>query len=495
MADRENDSDLARFGVIDIGSHTVRLVVFDGRTRSPAYFFNEKSTCALGADVEVTGALYPEGKIKALGQIKRFKALAQAMGVKTLETVATAAVRDAKDGPEFAAKIRESCNLDVRVISGVDEGRYAAMGVLLGEVRRDTLVVDIGGASMELTTIKDREIGEAKTTPLGPLRLSATGLTSDALDTYIDETIEQGWPADAQTEGRITLVGGGWRAFALLDMHRRSYPLHVLQGYEMSPKEALETAEWVRGADESALSNAGLSKTRIANAPLTAQVLQRLIARCQPSVLEISAYGLREGVLYENLSNDLRDSDPLIQSAAFMERNTARFPGFGEELAAWLLPSFSTLPDRIIRAACLLADVNWRIHPDYRAKACFVTATQANLGGLTHSERVFLAVALAYRYKGAKDALRSEPAAKLLSDEQRSHAEAFGRALRLGAMISGAAPDILDKCELTRSKNTLTLSISEDYASLSNGPVARRLSSLAVSLGLEAVLNDGAGTT
>ena len=242
MADGESHDDLARFGVVDIGSHTVRLVVFDGRTRSPAYFFNEKSTCALGAEVQVSGKLYPEGKEKALTQLKRFKALAAAMNVETLKVVATAAIRDASDGPAFAKQIKKESGLDVRVISGEDEGRYAAMGVLLGDVMRDTLVVDIGGASMELTTIKDSKIGEAKTTPLGPLRLSASGLAGDALDAYIDATLTQCWPQDAEGIRRITLVGGGWRAFAALDMDRRSYPLHVLQGYEMTPQDALETA-------------------------------------------------------------------------------------------------------------------------------------------------------------------------------------------------------------------------------------------------------------
>ncbi len=486
-----SDNDLARFGVIDIGSHTVRLVVFDGRTRSPAYFFNEKSTCALGAEIQVTGKLYPEGKKMALAQLKRFKALATAMGVETLQVVATAAVRDATDGPSFANQIKKDCGLDVRVISGVDEGRYAAMGVLMGEDRRDALVIDIGGASMELTTIKDRQIGEAKTTPLGPLRLSASELTGEVLDAYIDGILEQGWPQDAEYGGRITLVGGGWRAFAALDMHRRSYPLHVLQGYEMTPEEALETAAWVRNADEGKLSNAGLSKTRIANAPLTAQVLERLIARCAPSALSISAYGLREGVLYDHLTDELRASDPLIQSAAFMEQYSSRFPGFGDEMAAWLIPCFPEISERILIAASLLADVNWRIHPDYRAKACFVTATQANLGGLTHSERVFLAVALAYRYKGAKDALRSEPAADLLTGDERRQAEALGRTLRLGAMISGAALNILSDSKLKRSNKSLSLSFRKAHASLMSGPVERRLNSLAATLELEPVLSIG----
>jgi len=489
MADDKSQDDLARFGVVDIGSHTVRLVVFDGRTRSPAYFFNEKSTCALGAEIQVSGKLYPAGKEKALAQLKRFKVLAAAMGVENLKVVATAAIRDASDGPAFAKQIKKETGLNVRVISGGDEGRYAAMGVLLGDVMRDTLVVDIGGASMELTTIKDSQIGEAKTTPLGPLRLAATGLSGAELDAYIDETLAQCWPQDSAGVTRVTLVGGGWRAFAALDMHRRAYPLHVLQGYEMTPEDALETAAWVRTADEKKLSNAGLSKTRITNAPLTAQVLQRLIARSKPSALAISAYGLREGVLYEHLPEDLRASDPLLQSAAFMERTSSRFPGFGEELAAWLQPSFSHLPERMVLAACYLADVNWRIHPDYRAQACFVTATQANLGGLTHAERVFLAVALAYRYKGAKEALRSEPAAGLLTDEDRLKAEALGKALRLGAMISGAAPHVLSESKLTVEGEKLSLSFKKAHATFMSGPVQRRLASLATTLKLTPELN------
>jgi exopolyphosphatase/guanosine-5'-triphosphate,3'-diphosphate pyrophosphatase len=488
LADKDSDSSLARFGVIDIGSNTVRLVIFDGRTRSPGYFYNEKETCTLGAEIEETGALYPAGKTRALAAMRRFKSLTRAMKVETLHAVATAAVRDASDGPAFVKQIKKECGLDVRVLSGVEEGRYAAMGVLLGENRKDTVVADIGGASMELTTITKREIGAANSTPLGPLRLSSTGLSGDELDAYILDHIARNWPEDAPDNGRVTLVGGGWRAFAALDMHRRDYPLSVLQGYEMTPEDALKTAEWTLKASESELADAGLSKTRLTNAPLTAQVLKNLIAHANPSVLAISAYGLREGVLFENLPKRLIASDPLIQSAAFQERNWARFPGFGLELAAWLLPLFPDLPERRIVAACLLADVNWRVHPDYRAKACFLTVTQANLGGLTHGERVFLGIALAYRYKGAKDALKSEPATALVSDEERMQAEALGRTIRLGSMVSGTAPQILARSTLTRDDTAITLTVDESDAMLLAGSVERRLASLASALGLEPVI-------
>ncbi len=488
MADTTSESSLARFGVIDIGSNTVRLVVFDGRTRSPAYFYNEKETCTLGAEIQETGALYPAGKTRALAALKRFQNLAKAMKIETLHAVATAAVRDASDGPAFVKQIKKECGLDVRVLSGVEEGRYAAMGVLLGETRQDSVVADIGGASMELTTIAKREVGTARTTPLGPLRLASTGLTGDELDAYILKHLSENWPEDAPENSRITLVGGGWRAFATLDMHRRGYPLSVLQGYEMSPEDALKTAEWTLEASDSDLSNAGLSKTRLANAPLTAQVIRNLIAHGAPMVLAISAYGLREGVLFENLPKRLIASDPLIQSAAFLERSWARFPGFGLELAAWLLPLFPDVTERMIVAACLLADVNWRVHPDYRAKACFVTVTQANLGGLTHGERVFLGIALAYRYKGAKDALKSEPATALVSSEERVQAEALGRTIRLGSMVSGTAPQILARSTLTRDDTAITLTVDESDAMLLAGSVERRLASLASALGLEPVI-------
>lgn len=481
-----DEPEQSRFGVIDIGSNTVRLVVFDGRTRSPAYFFNEKDTCALGAEIQSTGALYPEGKIRALAALKRFRALAASMRVDTIEVVATAAMRDASDGPEFATQIRQETGLPVRIISGVEEGRYAAMGVLLGEMRRNGVVIDIGGASMEVASLRDGRIGTAQTTPLGPLRLASTGLTGDDLDAYIRESLRDHWPEDAPIGSRVTLVGGGWRAFGQVDMSRRDYPLHVLQGYEMTPEDALATAKWIEKADEEALSAAGLSRTRIANAPLTAYVLEHLIAFAKPKIIGISAYGLREGVLYENLSQEMRASDPLLQSAAFMEQMDSRFPGFGMELAEWAMPIFPGLPERLLVAACLLADVNWRVHPDYRAAACFATATQSNLAGLTHPERVLLATALAYRYKGSREALKSEPACGLLSGEERNTAEALGRTIRLGAMLSGAAPGVLADSGIARTGTGIRLTLPAKHKDLLAGIVEKRLRSLANGLGLEA---------
>jgi len=480
-----------RFGVIDIGSNSVRFVVFDSAMRSPAYFFNEKVYCGLGRDVQTTGALSPDGRKKALATLRRFALLAQALDVREVVTVATAAMRDASDGAEFAEQITAETGLAVRIVSGREEGRFSALGVLLGDRRSEGLVIDIGGASMELALIQADAVQHCTTTPLGPLRLMETGLSGDELDAYIDARIAENLPEGTRPGLSMTLVGGGWRAFATLVMRRTEYPLRVLHGYEFTPEQAFDTCDWVGTAEVADLAALGLSKTRANNAPWTAHVLRSLIKHLKPERLAISSCGLREGVLYENLTPAMRGNDPLTQSAMIMERLGARFPGFGVDLEAWCAPVMPEMPARLRLAACLLADVNWRVHPDYRATACFTTATQSSFVGMTHTERMTLAVTLAYRYKDAKQAVERNGGAQILDKDTRRIAEATGRLIRLGAMLTGATPTLLHRCPLTRDDETLTLTIPDDLGALASDAVSRRLDAAASLLGLTARLVTG----
>ena len=483
-----NAMNPARIGVIDIGSNSVRLVVFDGATRSPTYFFNEKVYCGLGADIETTGKLSVMGREKARRALLRFASLLPALGVAQVEAVATAALREAEDGAAYAAELAKASGLNIRIISGEEEGHFAALGVLLGDDEARGVVVDIGGASMEMASIEDGRVGDSVTTPLGPLRLAATGRTGAELDAYLDETLDAAWPEDAPQDAPIYLVGGGWRAFASLAMRREDYPLRVLHGYEMSVDFAREVAEWIAASAPEELSKAGLSKTRAANAPWTGHVLLRLIARRAPQSLILSACGLREGVLYNMLPEHIRSGDPLTQSARVMELRSARFPGFGDELARWLAPVLPDMPERLLRAASLLADVNWRVHPDYRALACFTTVTQSSLVGLSHRDRVLLAAALAYRYKGARGALTGQPSVSLLDAEDLARAEALGRLIRLGAMLTGTAPGLLRETALSRDDARLVLDVPAALIDMISPTVESRLRSAALPLGLEPVI-------
>ncbi|MHA6344109.1 Ppx/GppA family phosphatase [Roseivivax sp. CAU 1761] len=430
---------LARVGVVDIGSNSVRLVVFDGAARSPAYFYNEKIMCGLGAGMAETGRLNPEGRARALAALKRFDLLSHGMKTGKLLVVATAAVREAEDGPDFCAEVARETDLEIRVIDGEEEARLSAQGVLLGWPGSYGLVCDIGGSSMELAEISGGKVGRRVTTPLGPLRLRDIEDGRAAREKHIRKVLDEVSGRLGTQRDRLFLVGGSWRAIARIDMERRAYPLHVLHEYRMDAKAVADTVKFIERADLDQLRKAcSLSASRMALVPYAAEVLKQLVAVVDPADIAISSYGIREGLLYEQMPEDLRSRDPLIEACRFAEAKDARMPGYGRTLydfVAPLFPAASPARLRIVKAACLLHDVSWRAHPDYRAETCFENATRANLGGLKHAERVFLGLALLHRYRNKREGTRFEDFFALADAECLKDAETLGKAMRLGAML------------------------------------------------------------
>ena len=430
---------LSRVGVVDVGSNSVRLVVFDGAARSPAYFFNEKIMCGLGAGLAETGRLNPEGRKRALAALTRFQSLANSVQISPLTAVATAAVRDAEDGAEFCAEVLARTGLRIHIIDGAEEARLSAQGVLLGWPGAYGLICDIGGSSMELAEISGGEVGRRVTSPLGPLKLQSLAMTPAQRADYIKEVVDGLHAQMGAQRDRLFLVGGSWRAIARIDMYRRKYPLQVLHEYRMTVEDVDATLAFIADKDPDWLrSKAGVSSTRMALVPLAAEVLSRLIKVFKPVDIALSSYGIREGLLYEQMPQELRDRDPLLEACYFAEAKDARLPGFGSVLYRFVSPLFPGAPltkRRLIRAACLLHDVTWRAHPDYRAELCFDNATRANLGGLNHAERVFLGVGLMYRYKNKRDGSRFAPLIDLLDETQLQDAEVLGKAMRFGAML------------------------------------------------------------
>lgn len=477
-----------RVAVIDVGSNSVRLVVFDNVSRAPDYFFNEKHPCGLGARLGETGRLDPEGRAAALATLRRFAALAGRMQVAALDAVATAAVREAEDGAEFAAEVERETGLRLEIVSGEDEARFAAMGVLLGAPGAEGVAVDMGGASMELAALEAGEVGACVTLALGPQRLA--GLKGAALEARIDAELARGG-AIAPMRGRPAyLVGGAWRCFAKLQMGRAGWPLQVLHGHAISPEAAAEAAGWIAAQSPEALRAAGAGSSRAPTAALAARVLLRILETLRPSELRVSSFGLREGVYFRGLPPSFRRLDPLIEAASRLETRRARHPGFGEELARWIdpaLPGWSAGERRLARAACLLHDVNWRAHPDYRAVSCFETMTRANLVGLDHAERVFIGFALMNRYGGGRRSADVEEALALLGPEARARAKALGRGLRLGAMLSGSTPGALGDLPLAAGRRRLKLDLTAN-PELAGEVVGRRLKGFADALGLEPAL-------
>lgn len=477
---------LSRVGVVDVGSNSVRMVVFDGAARSPAYFYNEKIMCGLGKGLAETGVLNPGGKERALAALKRFSLLAEGMGASPLTVVATAAMRESRDGPDFTRQVEQETGLKLHVVDGDEEARLSAQGVLLGWPEAKGVVCDIGGNSMELARIGNGKVGKRVSTQLGPFRLQQVTGGADKRRALIDRVLKTA-QAKVKSEGeRFYLVGGSWRVIARLDMERRNYPLTVLHEYRMQVKPLLDTLDWIEANDLTMLrARTGTSAERMELVPLACEVLRGIIKAFKPSEIDISSYGIREGLLYEQMPERLRSRDPLIEAARAAEYSSARIPGTGKKLYEFLMPLFKNrAPERhrLIKAACLLHDTTWRAHPDYRADVCFDNATRANLGGLDHPGRVFLGLALLHRYKNSRSGSRLEPLFRLLSDDEMQEAEVLGKAMRFGAMFAAGDPAQAGQLTWKPKKRALILTLTPMGAGLYGEVAKARFASLAQAL-------------
>lgn len=480
---------LQRIGIIDVGSNSVRLVVFDGPSRSPAYFFNEKVHCGLGASLVATGKLDEDGRQRALRAIKRFALLAEAMELKSLIAVATAAVREATDGQHFCDEIEAYTGIKIHVASGEREAMLAAQGVFLGWPNAEGIVCDLGGSSTEFVEVSNRTVGKSLTARVGHLpdaSISAKRRRKLFKQTIVDARLQLN--GDYET---LYLVGGSWRVIARLDMERTRYPLKVLNEYRMTCESALATVDYASRLGIDRLRAKGtLSPDRLRGILAAGMALKEIITQFEPRCINVSAYGIREGLLYERMPEELRSRDPLIEACLYTERSAARLPGFGDLLYEFVRPLFKSDTSermRLIRAACLLHDVTWQAHPDYRAEISFDNATRANLGGIDHQGRVFIALALFHRYRKTLQA-PSCAYVDLLNSEDIRQAEILGRAMRFGAMFSATSPEKIGRLKFRAKQHVLTLIQPESFKDIFGEVVEARFKSLASAMDCEPVV-------
>lgn len=481
-------------GVIDLGSNSVRLVVYriDGRTLTPT--LNEKVTAALGRDLIQTGTLSEGGVQAALKAIARYVAVLEALGVKRVHAVATAAVRDAADGEAFAKAVLKNTGLKLRVLSGAEEARLSALGVVGGIPEAHGVVGDLGGSSLELVEVNEGEIGAGETFRLGHLALGAEGPFSyDRIVAAVDSALEQSQNAALKRGGNLYAVGGAWRALGRIDMALANHPMRVLHHHEMSRAEVLKITDFVRRQSRRSLEKLEEAAAKRAESlPYASVVLERLMLRGKFERLIISSSGLREGVLLDGINTPPTARHPLIAACEAFAGPSKRARLFGRALEPWIEPAFAnvegTLPDGrepLIRAAATrLADFGSALHPDQRAEIMFDLILRAPLAGITHVERAFLAAAIHYRH--TKAAPEGAGFVRLLNEDQRRNAAAVGAALRLGAEASARAPDLLARFTLSRDGAVLTLTAPSGEPHLVSDSVVRRLDAFAAALGLTA---------
>jgi exopolyphosphatase / guanosine-5'-triphosphate,3'-diphosphate pyrophosphatase len=479
--------------VIDVGSNSVRLVIYrlDGRAIWTVY--NEKALAGLGRDLPSTGRLSPDGVEIAITAIRRFRALLDGWRAEDVTAAATAAVREAADGPAFLKRIRDETGLAVRVLTGEEEARYAALGVIAGQPDALGVVGDLGGSSLELVRLGAAAAEDGVTLPLGPFALGAPRpLDPDRTRRLIETALSP--HADRFAASSFHAVGGAWRNLALFHMELADYPLHVAHQYELSRADALDVSRLVARQSRGSLERMqGLSKKRIETLPYSAVVLEALIERLGIERITISAFGVREGLLLEAMEPTVRKRDPLIEGCEALTAARGHSTDLGPALEAWLSPAFERLSpvfelrdSVLLAAACRLADLGARLHPDHRADLAFEQVLRAPIAGMNHPERAFLASVAFARHTSASTPPEADAVARILAADRRQRAKALGAAIRLGCDLSGRNPRLLEKSSLAIQGERLTLTAAAGWEDMLLGEQTfKRAQTLALALKLK----------
>jgi exopolyphosphatase/guanosine-5'-triphosphate,3'-diphosphate pyrophosphatase len=479
-----------RTAIVDIGSNSIRLVVYQGPARVPAILFNEKVMAGLGKELATTGAIADDSMALAVRGLERFRHLCDDMAVDNIKSFATAAVRDASNGKDLL-KVASQIGFDVMVLDGEEEAELTALGVISAIPDAKGIVGDLGGGSLELALVENGKVLDKYSFPLGVLRvadLRAKG--KDKLKRQVRKMLKKtGWEKDGQ-QLPFYLVGGSWRSLARLDMYDSGYPLRVIHHYEMQPQRARRlVSQLARMSRDKLKAVPGLSTSRIPTLNDAAWLLSLLVRHFDSSKMVVSAYGVREGMLFQSISKAEAKRDPLLLATEDSGSAQARFPANSKLLGKWIAEIFSDDPpewQRIRQAACNLGDVAWRANPNFRAERGLVMGLHGNWVGITGPEREMLGQALYTSFGGGANIFAG--GGKLASEEATQRAICWGLAMRLGQRLSGGTRNPLEQTRIRKSGDRLELVMAGDLTHLYGDAVAKRHGNLANKLNLESAM-------
>lgn len=484
-----------KFAVIDIGSNTIRLVVYESLKRAPYVIFNEKILCGLGRGLSETGNMQDKAMNSAVSSLRRFRLMLDKMEVGNFRAVATSAIREAENGPAFVARINQECGLEVTVISGEEEARLSGLGVLCALPRAKGIVGDLGGGSLELAYLSDGDVKEKVSFAIGPLKYqSLEGNTISSPKADIDTAIESlNWEIINKPEN-FYAVGGSWRALAKIHIMENGYALNNVHHYIIEQDEALELTARLSKMHYVELNRyrTHISSRRLRVLALSAYILHRLIKKLKPKRLIISGYGLREGLLFDGMAPETRAQDPLIEACHEIAANTGRFSEHGKRLQKWIDPLFPEEefePNRLRLAAAILSDVGWRGHPEYRSEKVLYEVLHGRLLGITHRGAAFIGLVLYICYGGKTGGNGTKKVETLLRPTDILFANQVGLALRLAQRISGGTAKGLKSAVLRIEGEKLLMNVRGEDEGLVNEVVMTRFEKLAKELDLKEEVN------
>lgn len=483
--------------VLDIGSNSVRLVVYERHARSLTALYNEKSACSLGRGLAQSGRIAYENIDRALTAIQRFALVCRLMKVGRTFVLATSAVREAANSASFVTAVEELMNAPVNVLSGEEEAHFAALGAISGMPDFAGLVGDLGGGSLELSMIRSGLDSTGETHGLGVIRIQDDSQNSPSKAQAVARQRLKRSELLTGQGGVFCAIGGTWRSLAKVHQILRGYPLHMVQHYSARAADILKLCEDIVAANAAGKPYPGAevaSSGRRDLVPYGAAVMIEVLRAGRFDSVVFSALGVREGYLYGLLDERERRLDPLIQAAEEMNVLRSRAPEHASDLVTFtsgLLHALGIVEtaaeSRLRTVACLLADIGWRGHPDYRGEQAVDMVAYGSMTGVDHPGRAFLAEVLAVRYMGLKQKSISQDVLALAGPTASQRARLLGAALRVAYPMSAAMPGVLGKTRFALDKGSLHLHLAPELAFLDGEHLRGRLDQLAGVAGIKAM--------
>lgn len=473
--------------VIDIGSNSIRLVIYENEMRTPTPLLNEKLLCGLGRNPQADGSLNEGAKRRALGIFPRFRMLCEQVGAKRIHAFATEATRAATDGAAFITAAEKALGCEVRVLTGQEEAELAAAGVAAGFPDADGIAGDLGGGSLELIDIRGGKIHKETSLPVGSLNLiEVSGQNYAKALAHIESHLNKVEWLRGGRDRPFYMIGGTWRAVARLHMLEKHFPLSIMHHYKIPVREIGTLCSRVVTRNPRVPNLARISRERQEVLPHGLLLLKCLTDVIKPSQVIVSALGVREGMLYTQLPASERALDPLLAACEEMASRRARSLDYCYELFAWTNGLFNSsglkeTPDetRLRHAACLLNDIGWRGHPDYRGEKALGLVAQSNFVGVDHPGRAYLALAVYYGHKPNVTGEFSPALRKLAGRRLNRRAQVFGAAVRVAFKLSVNMPGIINQTSIRYNGRVLVLTLPESLKMLAGEHISRRLEILA----------------
>jgi exopolyphosphatase / guanosine-5'-triphosphate,3'-diphosphate pyrophosphatase len=478
MVDRERPRSGASelLGVIDIGSNTARFVAFEVASATVRAVYEAKDVPRLGLAPGPDGRLSDEAITRGIATVRRFSAAVEALGVPKTLGVATSAVRDAPNGPDFVRDVERATGVTLRILSGTEEARYGYLGVASAWELKDDIVLDLGGGSLQLVEVRSGALRNSVSLPLGVLRLSQRFFDHDPpkrrewdeLREHVRSTLTSVLEAFGGNTYRLVGIGGTLRSLARASIELREYPLRRVHGYSLYDHD-LEALSELLGempaAKRRAVPGIGGDRADVVLAGFV--VLEELLRAVKVDRILVSGTGIREGIALEAIAAKLPVTAEVLseRSAEAAARSFAFRIDHGREVAEAALALFDVLAPlhkagpseaRALRVAAWMHDAGIAVDLWNHAHHSAYLIQNYPIWGLDQRE-VLMASMVTYLHEG--DSAPSEwkkGFLPIIRPSDLEMASRLGAILELAELVSPARP----RFALGGGGRTLTVSFS-----------------------------------